>query len=837
MSRITYFADIILPLPVPNLYTYRIPFDLNDKVAEGMRVLVQFGKKKIYTGVIRRLHEQPPRNYEVKYIEAVLDQEPVVNQKQFEFWDWLSEYYLCYPGDVMNAALPSGLKLESETKILPLQDEFSDEQKKSLSDDEYLVIEAIESKKILTVKDIVAICGFKNSEKILQSLTKKGFLIREEQVKEKYKPKTEEYVKLNDSIDNEEALQEIIGVLEKKAYKQLEALLAFIQLSDRYQEKKVWIKKKEIVRKCEGNDRVVQELAKKNVFDVQAFETGRFLAEEKNKKLSELVLSDEQNVALDSIKAAFAEKKVCLLHGVTASGKTEVYIQLIRETIEKGRQVLYLLPEIALTSHIVTRLRKHFGEHVGVYHSRFNDQERVEVWQNVMKESELKEGEPGFRPHFNIVIGARSSIFLPFRDLGLVIVDEEHDPSFKQTDPAPRYNGRDSALYLARLHGADALLGSATPSIETFYLARQQRYGFASLTKRYSGTMLPEILVADIKEAQQKKEMKSHFSPFLLNQVREAMEADEQIILFQNRRGFAPVLECETCSWVPHCQNCDVSLTYHKAGNLMKCHYCGYSVKPMTTCGACGDVNLRLKGFGTEKIEEELAIFFPEAKIARMDLDTTRSRYSYMQLLHDFDEGNIDILVGTQMISKGLDFDNVALVGILNADAILHFPDFRAHERGYQLMAQVSGRAGRKLKRGRVIIQTKNPYHSIIQAVVRNDYMSVYENEILERRNFRYPPFFRLIQLAIKHREEPLSEQAANVLAQILKQKLGERVIGPEAPGVSRIRNFYLRQILIKFEREISMKQVKEFIQQAIQVIRTDPKFKGVVIAADVDPA
>lgn len=834
MSRITLFADVILPLPVPNLYTYRIPFELNDIIGPGMRVLVQFGKKKIYTGLVRKLHEQPPKEYEVKYIEALLDTAPVVSEMQFRFWDWISSYYMCFPGEVMNAALPSGLKLESETKILPVEETFSDELKEQLSDEEYLVIEALETKKVITVNDLVKIVGFKSSDKVLNSLIKKGFVFREEQVAEKYKPKKEEFLSLTEASDNEEFLQQLCAQLEKRAFKQLEALLAYIHLSDRYHSKKQWVKKKDVLKKANVTSSVVDELVKKNVFHSEAFETGRFNADQKNKDILNLTLSKEQEQAIDEIHSGFSENKVTLLHGVTASGKTEVYIRLIREVLERGEQVLYLLPEIALTTHIVTRLKKHFGDQVGVYHSRFNPNERVEVWQNVMGRK-TDEG-PVSRPAYNLVIGARSAVFLPFSKLGLVIVDEEHDPSFKQTDPAPRYNGKDCALYLASMHKANALLGTATPSVETFYLAKSGKYGYSAMKTRYAGVQLPEIQIADIKEASKRKEMRSHFSPFLLDAMKGKFESKEQVILFQNRRGFAPVLECETCSWVPHCQNCDVSLTYHKSGNMLKCHYCGYSLKPMTTCAACGDVNLRLKGFGTEKIEEELAIFFPDKKIARMDLDTTRSKYSYLQLMNDFDEGNIDVLVGTQMISKGLDFDNVGLVGILNADAIMNFPDFRAHERAYQLMSQVAGRAGRKQKRGSVVIQTRQPYHSVIQAVMQQDYLAVYENEILERRNFHYPPFYRLIQFTVKHRDQKLAEQSANVFVQMLRQKLGNRVVGPEAPAVGRVRNFYLQQILLKCEREIAISQVKEYIMSVIQVLRTDPKFKGVIIAPDVDP-
>jgi primosomal protein N' (replication factor Y) len=843
MSRTTLFVDVILPLAVPNLYTYRVPFDWNASVAIGKRVVVQFGKGKLYSALIRNIHEIPPKQYAAKYIESILDEVPVVNQKQFELWDWMSLYYMCNIGEVMVAALPGGLRLASETKII-LNDGYKAQMEAAeLSDKEHAVIEALEIRNVLTLNDVAQIIEQKTVYPAIKVLIEKGIVLIQEELKEKFKPKIESFVRITEYADNEENLKGIFETLEKKAPKQLDVLMAYINLSKRYSKDRQEVKKTDLVKAVEGAESAIRSMTKKNIFEVYERETGRLSAFENENKVSSL--NEIQQEVLDSIRSQFGwtssdsaipasgsglKKDVVLLHGVTSSGKTEIYVKLIEEAISKGRQVLYLLPEIALTTQIINRLKKYFGEGVGVYHSKFNENERVEIWNNVLGHNPKSQISD-----FKLIIGARSAMFLPFSDLGLVIVDEEHDTSFKQYDPSPRYNARDAAIYLSHIHKGKTLLGSATPSVESYFNAQDGKYGFAEIKKRFGGVQMPEILVADVKEAMKRKEMKSHFSPLLLDTITLALDKKEQVILFQNRRGFAPQLECNMCAWVPQCTNCDVSLTYHKVSNQLRCHYCGYSAKPPSKCSACGDTNLKMKGFGTEKIEEELAIFYPKAKIARMDLDTTRSKFAHQHIIQDFEDRKIDILVGTQMVTKGLDFDNVSMVGILNSDSMLNFPDFRSFERSFQLMSQVSGRAGRKNKRGKVIIQSQNPDHSIIREVVANDYLSMYTNQLLDRKNFNYPPFHRLIEITLVNKDLNMVNASAKYLADELKQHFGNRVLGPEFPLVSRIRNLYHKNILLKIERESSVVQAKKIIGELLVNFKNSD-YRSVRIQIDVDP-
>ncbi|MGZ4156256.1 MAG: replication restart helicase PriA [Bacteroidia bacterium] len=860
MSRTTYFVDVILPLAVPNLYTYRVPFDWNDSIAIGQRVVVQFGRGKLYSALIRHIHENPPKQYAAKYIDSILDEHPIVNSKQFELWDWMSQYYMCNIGDVMVAALPGGLRLASETKIVlntGYSKKIADVNLK-ISDKEVLIIDALEIKNVLTLQDISEIIEQKTVYPVIKSLIEKGIVLIQEELKEKFKPKIESYVRITEHADNEENLKTIFGTLEKKAPKQLDVVMAYITLSKRYSKERAEVKKGDILKMVEGAEAALKSLAKKNVFEIYEREVGRLAEYDSENKIS--ALNEIQQDVLKSIKKQFENpglniapdkiedqqpainvtlsgvegqqptaKDVVLLHGVTSSGKTEIYVKLIEEAIAQGKQVLYLLPEIALTTQIINRLRKYFGDIVGVYHSKFNENERVEIWNDVLNPKSRN-------PKFKLIVGARSALFLPFSNLGLVIVDEEHDTSYKQYNPAPRYNARDGAIYLAHIHKAKTLLGSATPSLESYFNAQEGKYGFAEITQRFGGVQMPEILIADVKEATRKKQMKSHFSPLLLDTITLALDKKEQVILFQNRRGFAPQLECNMCAWVPQCTNCDVSLTYHKVSNQLRCHYCGYSIKPPVKCAACGDTDLKMKGFGTEKIEEELSIFYPRAKIARMDLDTTRSKFAHQHIIQDFEEGNIDILVGTQMVTKGLDFDNVSMVGILNADSMLNFPDFRSFERSYQLMAQVSGRAGRKNKRGKVIIQSHNPDHSIIQEVIANDYLSMYTNQLIDRKNFNYPPFYRLIEITVIHKDPDLVNVAAKYLADALKHHFAKRVLGPEFPIVSRIRNLYHKNILLKIERDASVNQVKKIVSELLIKFRSNNNYKSVRVQIDVDP-
>ncbi|OFY84954.1 MAG: primosomal protein N' [Bacteroidetes bacterium RIFCSPLOWO2_12_FULL_35_15] len=886
MNRTTFFVDVILPLAVPNLYTYRVPYDWNDSIAVGKRVIVQFGKGKLYSALVRVIHENPPKQYTAKYIDSILDEHPIVNQKQFELWDWMSQYYMCNIGDIMVAALPGGLRLASETKII-LNPEYSKkivEVNFKISDKEILIVDALEIRNVLTLNDISEIIEQKTVYPVIKLLIEKGIVLIQEELKEKFKPKIENYIRITKYADNEENLKTIFDALEKKAHKQLDVLMAYISLSKRYSKERKEVKKSEIIKMVEGAEAALRSLEKKNVFEIYEREVGRLASFENENKISEL--NEVQQKVYESIQEQFGWKKVdsskveslkleslemkspvvsndltsniqhptpniqkdvVLLHGVTSSGKTEIYVKLIEQTIAEGKQVLYLLPEIALTTQIINRLRKYFGEVVGVYHSKFNENERVEIWNNILSsktevQSLKLEGSENSTTldsklaSFKLIIGARSALFLPYSNLGLVIVDEEHDTSYKQYDPSPRYNARDGAIYLAHIHKAKTLLGSATPSLESYYNAQEGKYGFTEINQRFGGIQMPEILIADVKEATRKKQMKSHFTPLLLDTVTLALGKKEQVILFQNRRGFAPQLECNMCAWVPQCTNCDVSLTYHKATNQLRCHYCGYSIKPPSKCAACGDTDLRMKGFGTEKIEEELQIFYPKAKIARMDLDTTRSKFAHQHIIQDFEEGNIDILVGTQMVTKGLDFDNVSMVGVLNADSMLNFPDFRSFERSYQLMAQVSGRAGRKNKRGTVIIQTQNPEHSIIQEVIANDYLSMYTNQLLDRKNFNYPPFFRLIEITVIHRDVNMVNASAKYLADELKRHFKKRVLGPEFPLVSRIRNLYHKNILLKIERDASVVQVKKIVTELLVKFKSGSDHKAVRVQLDVDP-
>ncbi|MBN8703908.1 MAG: primosomal protein N', partial [Bacteroidetes bacterium] len=717
MEPLATFVDVLLPIPLAKYFTYRVPQKLISQIHLGKRVIVQFRGNKLYTALIKKIHHQAPVNYTAKYIDDVVDESPIVNEFQGKLWSWIAEYYMCSEGDVMNAALPAGLKLSSETKVVLNEELFSDEIRKKeivefLSDDEFIIYEALEINSILTINEIYQLLSNRPVHAILRRLTDKNIVLLFEEIKERYKPKLEWYVELTEYAKNEANQRAIFETLEKKAFKQLEILMTYLKLSkiDSDEKYKI-IKKTDLLKAANTNQVALDKLVEKNVFKLFQQEVSRFV-DTGNEKVDKL-LSTEQQQAFDSLKEQFKSKDVALLHGVTASGKTEVYFKLIEEQIAKGKQVLYLLPEIALTMQLINRLRKKFGDRVGVYHSKYSDNERVEVWRSLVTENSPKQ--------FDVIIGARSSLFLPFSKLGLIIVDEEHDHSYKQYDPAPRYHARDTSIYLAKLHNAKVLLGSATPSLESYYNSQQHKYGYAALLKRFTDVKLPEILIVDIKEESRKKKMKSLFSDELLNEITNSLSKKEQVILFQNRRGFVPIIECTDCGWVPQCKQCDVSLTYHKYKNELKCHYCGYTTQPPAKCEACGNTKLLMLGFGTEKIVEELQHFLPDAKIDRMDLDTTRSKFSYQKIIQDFEDGGVDILVGTQMVTKGLDFDNVALVGIPNADSLFNFPNFRSYERAYQMIAQVAGRAGRKNKQGKVIIQSYYPTHPVLSYLINDE--------------------------------------------------------------------------------------------------------------------
>jgi primosomal protein N' (replication factor Y) len=819
MSGLATFVDVIIPVAIPNLLTYRVPRDLEEVIKPGVRVIVQLGKSKLHTAIVRKVHGQPPRDYTAKSIEYLLDEEPIVLEHQMRFWEWMADYYLCTTGEVLGAALPSTMKLASETKIVLSEREGADES--SLSDREFLVLEALEIQKKLQISEIAEILGIKTVQPIIKGLIDKGFATTEEELKHRYKPKTEEVLCLSEDYHDDDLLGALCNELEKRAPKQMDLLLAYLRENPDHNE---GVAKVPLQKKAEVTASVSKSLIEKGVFRLKRRDVNR-LPDYEGGTIDSLKLSSAQQQAFEEVKTHFEEKDIVLLHGVTGSGKTEIYVKLIEEALERNEQVLYLLPEIALTTQLIERLRKYFGDEVGVYHSKFNQQERAEVWLRMLKTDAYK-----------IVIGARSSLFLPFNNLGLVIVDEEHETSFKQHHPAPRYNGRDAAIVLALQAKAKVLLGSATPAIESYYNAEQGRYGLVELTERYGGVIMPEILCADIRKELQRKTMRSHFTGFLIEQIEDALKRGKQVILFQNRRGYAPLWRCATCGWVPECERCDVSLTYHKRAHHLNCHYCGYTTNPPVTCKACGSSNLTDVGFGTEKIEEDLNELFPKAKVARMDLDTTRSKHAYVDLLTAFDDGDIDILVGTQMVTKGLDFENVALVGVLNADQMLKFPDFRAFERAYQLMTQVSGRAGRKSERGKVVIQTYDPEHWVIRQVINGDYDKLYKHETIERKGYVYPPYVRLIRLNLRHKDKGFARKSAVTLANMLKAELGNRVVGPEAPYIERVNNYYHQNILLKVERSASVSKFKSIVRDNIQRFHAEKENRSVRIVPDVDP-
>lgn len=796
---------------------------MDGQVQIGCRVVVSFGRKKFYTGIVRNVHYLKPQEYEVKEVSAVLDEHPILVPLQFWFWEWLADYYLCTQGDVYKAALPSGLKLESET-VVEYNPDF--EATEPLSEREQKVLDLLAIEPEQTVTRLEKESGLKNILAVVKSLLEKDALFVKEELKRTYKPKTETRVRLTEAARNERRLHFFFDELQRRAPKQLDLLMKYIELSGCLGGRAVKeVPKAELLKRSGATPAVFNGLVDKGVFEVYQQEVGRL--ETVSQALMPLnELNVHQQRAFDEIRASFREKNVCLLHGVTSSGKTEIYIHLIDEAVRQGRQVLYLLPEIALTTQITERLKRVFGSRLGIYHSKFPDAERVEVWQKQLSQ------EP-----YDIILGVRSSLFLPFQRLGLVIVDEEHENTYKQQDPAPRYHARNAAIVLASMCGAKTLLGTATPSVESWYNATEGgKYALVELKERYKEIQLPEIIPVDIKELQRKKRMNGPFSPLLLQYVREALEQKEQVILFQNRRGFAPMIECHTCGWVPKCKNCDVSLTYHKGLNQLTCHYCGYTQPVPRQCPACEGVDLRNRGFGTEKIEDDVKAIFPEARVARMDLDTTRTRTAYERIIHDFQQGRTDILIGTQMVSKGLDFDHVSVVGILNADTMMNYPDFRAYERAFQLMAQVAGRAGRKNKRGRVVLQTKSIDHPIIPQVMHNDFEGMVAGQLVERQLFRYPPYYRLVYVYLKHRNEQLLDVMAQTMAAKLRAVFGARVLGPDKPPVARIQTLFIRKIVLKIETNAPMARARQLLVQVQQEMVAEDRFKSLIVYYDVDP-
>lgn len=813
-----YFIDVILPIPVANDFTYSVSKDEAAFIKPGMRVAVPFGKSKIYAAIVLHVHTQAPTIYEAKDIEHILDEKPIVTQHQLKFWSWMAGYYMCTKGEVMRAALPSAFLLESETIIQAKGDATVDET--SLKDDEFLIYEALQNHSLLKVQEVMDILGKRTVFPVIKRLIDKDVLSVKEEIYEQYKPKLVNFIKINSEYRKENAFNNLIQSLSR-APKQKAIVLSFFMLEAASSKP---IEATALQKHADASNAQLKSLVTKAVFEIYTKQIDRVSFEGEVSQTK--TLNSHQATAFNSINECFETKDVCLLHGVTASGKTEIYVSFIEQLLETGNQALYLLPEIALTTQLIGRLQAYFGNRVAIFHSKYSVHERVEVWNNVINQS----------PNAQVIIGARSALLLPFRDLAFIIVDEEHESSFKQFDPAPRYQARDSAIVLGKLFNAKVLLGSATPSLETMYNTKTNKYGYVSLSKRHGNILMPEINLIDIKEKQRKKEMTGYFSDTLLRAITDTLAEGEQIILFQNRRGFSPILECTTCGHAPQCPNCDVSLTYHKYRNQLRCHYCSYNISMQLKCMACGSSELTTKGFGTEQIEVALKQLYPEYKIARMDSDTTRGKHSFEKIITAFEQEEIDILVGTQMLTKGLDFRNVTLVGILNADNMLNFPDFRAHERSYQLIAQVSGRAGRTGKQGKVLVQTYNPHHQILQQVSANKFDDMFEEQLEERHNFKYSPFYRLIRITMRHQDYNKIETSSDWLSRSLSQGLPTgSVLGPETPAVARVRNQYRRNILIKISRKQSLPKIKEYIERVQTSFKAIPQYRGVRLVIDVD--
>ena len=818
----SFFIQVILPLKLSQTFTYLVSEAEYHYIKIGCRVAVPFGKSKFYTGLVSDLHRNAPTLYEAKEIHQIIDEKPIVTETQIKHWQWISSYYMCSIGEVFKTALPTLLMLESETIISHKLGNFVDESQ--LSDDEFLLVEALNKQSSLKIQDVISILDKKNVLPIIQKLIQKNIISIEEEMVEEYKPKLTRYIKLVSEFETGEKLQDLLLLL-KNAQKQKDVILNYFQLKA-VEKKPISVKK--IIEFSGATSTVIKSLIDKNIFEEYYLQQDRvsFSDSEKNR----VKLNQYQENAFAAIEKTFQEKEVCLLHGVTASGKTEVYIKLIEQFLLQKKQILYLLPEIALTTQLVGRLIQYFGNKVAIFHSKYSNNERVEVWQQVLNSSEKAQ----------IVIGARSALFLPFQDLGFIIIDEEHEQTFKQTDPAPRYHARDAAIVLAGFHkatrgGAKVLLGSATPSIETYFNAQNGKYGLVEMYERFGNAVLPNIELVDLKDSYFRKKMNGHFSQILIDNITEALANKEQVILFQNRRGYSPVVECMTCGHVPQCQQCDVSLTYHKFKNQLRCHYCGYSMAKPNNCHACTSLEITTKGFGTEQIELELKLLFPEIKIARMDQDTTRGKFAFEKLIDSFKNREIDILVGTQMLAKGLDFDNVSLVGILNADSLLYHPDFRAFERSFQMMTQVAGRAGRSDKKGNVIIQTYNTNHNIIQQVVQNDFLSMYKEQMFERQIYNYPPFCKLIKLTLKQKDFDKLKEGSNWLYNVLKQQFYFPVLGPEEPAINRIRNEYIRTILLKVPQEKPLITTKKTIQKILNSFESVSQFRAIKVNINVD--
>lgn len=819
------YAEVILPLPLYSTFTYSIPSEMEGEICPGSRVLVQFGRRKVYTAIVYSVTNVAPDGYEVKPISALLDPAPVIRYPQMKFWEWISSYYLCSLGDLFKAAIPTGLKPESETTIR-LNPEYDQEVDidADLTDKERLIFSMLRDEKKISISDLESKTKLKNSAALLRPFLETGILEINETVVERYRPKVKKYVRLTVAPGDQDSLHEFFS-LTSRSRRQETALITYLDLSKWLNlPQPLEVSRDELISKAGINPGILKAMQDKGIFEVYKKQINRFT--DLPSTLNPLSpLSASQQRAMSEILDTFKQKKICLLHGLTGSGKTEIYTHLIQRVLDNGNQVLFLVPEISLTTQLTDRLRKVFGDKMLVYHSKFSDNERIDIWKRLLNTNEPL-----------LILGVRSSIFLPFAHLGLIIVDEEHESSYKQYDPAPRYNARDAALVLASLHGAPTLLGSATPAIETYYKATTGKYGLVALSERFEGSALPEVEIVDMKDQRKRKLSNGILSSSLRLATQEAMSTGHQALMFQNRRGFAPFVVCKNCGWTPKCVNCDVSLVYHKYSDLLRCHYCGYSLPLPNLCPACGENSVEVYGYGTERIAEEVHDAFAGYKIARMDLDTTRNKDSYQEIIEDFSSHNTDILVGTQMVTKGLDFGKVTVVGVLNADSLLNFPDFRSNERAFNMLEQVAGRAGRRKEKGIVYIQTTSPEHPILDFVKRHDYSGYYRNEIVSREKLSYPPFSRIINIMIKNKDAQTADAAAQLYAQALRQTFGSRVLGPEKPFISRVATYYLQSIMVKIEATASMTKVKHILRTLYESLARDPRIKSSVVYYDVDP-
>lgn len=821
------FAEVILPLPLYATFTYYVPEEMESDLQVGSRVLVQFGKKKTYTAIVESTHSETPKGYEVKPIIAVLDPNPIVRYPQLKLWRWIADYYLCAPGEVYRAAVPTGLKPESET-FISLNDEYEPEENSGfrLSERQAIIVQQLQHSKRMRLADIESETGLKNVAAQVNSLLEEGIALVDEKVVERYRPKKKTFVRLLVNRGDSDALHECLEKVSRSR-QQEKALVAYLDLSKWMSPASsiIPVEKEQLISMSGVSPSVIKALCDKAIFETFRKGINRFAPDSEDSDVNLSSLSIQQREAFMSIREGWKNHDIQLLHGVTGSGKTEIYTHLMNDALEAGRQVLFLVPEISLTTQLSDRLRKAFGSRLLVYHSKFSDSERVDIWRRLLHTNEPL-----------IVVGARSSVFLPFAHLGLVIIDEEHEASFKQYDPAPRYNARDAALVLAQMHGSKALLGSATPSIETYYKATHGKYGLVTLSSRFEGASLPDVEIVDMGEMRKKKEVKGILSSPLRRRILDTLNDHKQVILFQNRRGFAPVVVCDQCGWSPKCHNCDVSLVYHKNMSLLRCHYCGFSKTLPFLCPACGQNTIRTFGYGTERIAEEIHQEFEAYRVARMDLDTTRNKDAYQEIIEEFAKHDTDILVGTQMVTKGLDFGDVNVVGVLNADTLLNFPDFRSNERAFNMLEQVAGRAGRRKEKGSVIIQTANPDHEVLKYVKKHDYDTYYEEEIDNRRKFAYPPFAKVINIYLKNKDSVACDRGAVSFALALKRIFGERVLGPEKPFVSRVATYYLQTIMLKVEAGASLKKVKDILRQVHASIAHTPDIKTSTIYYDVDP-